>query len=476
MNFKDITNYLVRSSKEVVQPDICLFYNESEPVDYNAKADRSEQINYTGIGRTKYAVGIPPTIYADPIAAVSAYPIVYGAITAISDAIAALNIKVYQVAGGQRTEVVEHPFYDVFKSPNPQQGSFEFLEQIQQYLDTCGNAFIAKEKVAGTVELYVLNAEYVAIIPDPKIKVKEYRYYINGSFVVYKPEEIIHIKYSNVEDPYFGLPPLTPASKVLTFEKNRLNFANQFFVNGAIPSGVLTTEQVLGETLLKKLRGEWTNIHQGVTNSHKVGILQGGLKYTPIASPIKDLDFAGLKKISKEDILTIFKMPDSILGNQDGTGSSEGKAAITAFWRQCIIPRLKRIESAMNRGLSVEILGNGQYVFEFNLKDVAALQDTKTDLADFLQKMVASSIYTINEARATVGLPALNDPNADKPLISNSVFGNALMPLDGAGVANTGNTPKPAATPTGTTPVKPAAAVKPGTKPPAAPPKPAPKK
>jgi HK97 family phage portal protein len=318
------------------------------PIDYVSKENRSEKVTYAGIGQTTYGSGFPPSLYDNAITAVTSYPVVYAVISAISEAVAGLGIKVFQVDGGQEVEVTDHPFYMMFANPNPYQGSFEFLEQVQQELDVTGNAFIAKEKVGSGVEFYLLNSRYIAILPDPKIKIKAYRYYINGQSIDYKPEEVIHIKYNNVDDPYFGMPPLSTATDIISFEKNRLKFINQYFKNGAIPVGVLETEQVLGETLLKKLRNEWTAIHGGVSNSHKVGILQGGLKYSPITSPIKELDFPSLKKLSKDDILSIFKVPESILGSQEGTGAKEGKDAITAFWRQCIIPRLK----GLSRGLT----------------------------------------------------------------------------------------------------------------------------
>lgn len=416
------------------------------------KEDRSERVTYAGIGQSEYGSGYPPVIYDDPISAVEGFPLVYSVITAISAAVASLGVKVYEVKGGQRIEVEDHPFYQLYARPNPYQGSFEFMEAFQETLDVCGNVFLAKEKAKGTVELYSLNPKYTAILPDPKIRVKAYRYYINGQSVDYKPEEVIHIKYNNLSDPYFGLPPLATAADVFTFEKNRLQFATQYFVNGAIPAGVLETEQVLGDTLLRKLRNEWTLLHQGVKNSHKVAIAQGGLKYRPIASPIKDLDFTGLKKLSKEDILAIFKVPESILGSQDGTGSNEGRDAITAFWRQCIIPRLKRIESGLNRGLSKEIFSDGKYVFEFNLKEVAALQDDKNELADYLNTLVASSILTPNEARSIIGQPRREgEEYADKLLVSNAFFGNQLMPVEAAARLGAGSTaekpstkPKPA--------------------------------
>lgn len=411
----------------------CLFASGTRPVvDYAAKESRADKVNYQGIGRTEYGSGQPPSIYESPVAAVKGFPLVYGCVTAISDAVAPLMVRVYDVQGGQREEVMDHPFYALFSKPNPYQGSFEFLEELQQTLDIYGNVFIAIEKVAGAFELYLLNPKYVAIIPDPKIKVKEYRYIINGNTVKYKAEEVIHIKYNDTEDPYYGLPPLAIAADTLAFESARLGFASKFFENGAIPAGVLETEQTLGDTLLKKLRREWTAIHQGVTNAHKVAILQGGLKYSPISSPLKDMDFSNLKKLSKEDILTLYKIPESILGSQEGTGSSEGKEALTTFWRACVVPRLKRIESGLNRGLGELMFGAGTTAFEFDLTEVVALQEDKSEQAKYLKQMVESSVMTPNEARAVLGLPKSDEPYADCLLVSNAFFGNQMMPASAA--------------------------------------------
>lgn len=421
-------------------------------IDYTAKEDRSEKVTYDGIGKNTYSTGLPPSIYTNPLTAFTSYPLVTAIITAISDAGAGMSVKVFEVKGGQRAEVSDHIFYQIFDNPNPYEGSFEFLEKVFQSLDIFGNCFISKEKVAGTVELYVLNPLYVGIIPDPKTKVKTYKYYVNGQSIDYKPEEVIHLKYANPSDPYFGLPPLAPATDVLTFEKNRLAFATQFFVNGAIPVGCIQTDQVLGETVLKSIRGDWVKIHQGVANSHKIGILQGGLKYVPISSPIKDLDLSGLKKMSKGDLLAIYKVPESILGSQDGTGSDEGKNALTAFWRQCIVTRLKRIESGINRGLKSDVFSEGQFVFEFNLKNVVALQEDKVSQATYIEKMIGASVMTPNDGRKALGLPDSTDPNADKLMVSNSFFGNSLIPIDAAVSGGAGSTtPKPAATPSGTT-------------------------
>src|ERR1039457_840643 len=150
-----ILDYFIRKQEELPQMTCLSSSGERAVVDYSVKDDRSAQITYQGLGRIKYGAGIPPAVYTTVLAAIKAYPIVYGCITARSDAIAPLGIKCYTVKGGQESEVPDHPFYTTFANPNPFQGSFEFLEQVSQSLDVTGNSFIAIEGSGKTIELYL---------------------------------------------------------------------------------------------------------------------------------------------------------------------------------------------------------------------------------------------------------------------------------------------------------------------------------
>lgn len=447
-------------SKKVVAPDIpepqisCVYSSGEQPiVDYSKKEDRSEKVNYDTVGRVKYGTGIPPSVYTSSIDAYNKFPVVRSCVTAISEAVAGLGIKVFAVKGSQEEEVQDHPFHALFSRPNMWQGSFEFMDAVSTSLDLTGNAFISKEKVAGGLELYLLDTTKMAVLPDPKLRVKGYQYYVNGQAVQYKPEEIIHIMYNSTADTYYGSGPLSSAETALKLESQRLAFADNFYKNGSQVSAVLETEQIMGESTLKRLRGEWNIIHQGVANAHKLAILQGGLKYKPIGSHVKDLDLAGMKKLTDEEIMGLFRVSPSVLGNLDQTGSSDGKNSVVTFWRSAIIPRLMRLESALNRGLADEMFGKGAFKFRFDLSSVVALQESKAELADFLQKMISTSVLTPNEGRSIIGKPRIEGPYNDQLLVSNSVYGNALIPNDQAASQGAGsNTPKPAATPTGATP------------------------
>jgi hypothetical protein len=82
--------------------------------------------------------------------------------------------------------------------------------------------------------------------------------------------------------------------------------------------------------------------------------------------------------------------------------------------------------------LSIQLFGQGTYAFEFSLKEVEALQEDKVAQATYINQMVASSVLTSNEGRAILGYPRIETPYADQLLVSNSFFGNQLMPADAA--------------------------------------------
>ena len=98
--------------------------------------------------------------------------------------------------------------------------------------------------------------------------------------------------------------------------------------------------------------------------------------------------------------------------------------------------------------MAKELFGEGATSFEFNLTAVVALQEDKESQARYIKELIGASVMTCNEARQVVGLPPSKDPNADKLMVSNSFFGNALIPIDAAAAGGAGSTAeKPAAKP-----------------------------
>ncbi|MBF0847876.1 phage portal protein, partial [Streptococcus danieliae] len=70
-------------------------------------------------------------------------------------------------------------------------------------------------------------------------------------------------------------------------------YGAKFFANGATPSGILEHPGVVKDP--DKMRESWTRGFSG-NNSHKVAILEEGMKYTPISIAPNEAQFLETRK------------------------------------------------------------------------------------------------------------------------------------------------------------------------------------
>lgn len=119
-------------------------------------------------------------------------------------------------------------------------------------------------------------------------------------------EDICHYK-GATRDGLVGISVLRRASEVIASASAAQEYEKIYYERGGQPSGVLSTDTDLGGwakdstgavlkdpdgspvNLKEKLRREWEKVHAGPSNSHRLAILDLGLKYTPLSSSNRDI-------------------------------------------------------------------------------------------------------------------------------------------------------------------------------------------
>ena len=86
------------------------------------------------------------------------------------------------------------------------------------------------------------------------------------------------------------------------------SFAGSFFGNGTYPSGVLQTAGNMDETALQSTREQWGKVHGGAGNTAKVAILHGGMTYSPLTLPLKDVQFVESRHFTIEEVCRWFRV------------------------------------------------------------------------------------------------------------------------------------------------------------------------
>lgn len=128
-------------------------------------------------------------------------------------------------------------------------------------------------------------------------------------------------------DGIHGQSVLSRASEVIRSGRATQQYELSYFQNGGAPSGTLETDADLGGKVTRQkqdgtteevsyrqvMREEWEKVHAGPSNSHRVAILDHGLKYKPITISNADAQMVESKDVTVSDIARFFGVPLSKL-------------------------------------------------------------------------------------------------------------------------------------------------------------------
>lgn len=143
-----------------------------------------------------------------------------------------------------------------------------------------------------------------------------------GEVTMIRPDDILHYKaYS--EDGIEGISVLRRASLTLSTARAAQLYENSTWMNGGQPSGILTTESDLGDSIevvqpdgtkvtvdpKEQLRRSWEAVHRGPGNAFRIAVLDLGLKYQPISMTNSDAQFVESNEIRVADVCRFFGVP-----------------------------------------------------------------------------------------------------------------------------------------------------------------------
>jgi HK97 family phage portal protein len=276
----------------------------------------------------------------------------YACVRVLADAVASLPLKVYRktttgrVPAGSDSRAVQ-----LLERPYPGSTSADLLSTLMVHLCVNGNAFLGKFRSEGEiVQLGLLNPEQVTV----ELKGQRVIYTISRTEGVseHGPEDILHLKAMGSTG-VTGLSPVQQARLTLSLSANLQEHAKQYFEEGSRPSGILTVGNDVASPSdegLDRLREEWRNKQGGVEKMHRVAVIGGDAKFTPIAFSADDSQFLQQRQLSATEVARIFRVPPWLIGAP--TGDSLTYANVLDqnrhFVTHSLRPWLVRIERAIS--------------------------------------------------------------------------------------------------------------------------------
>ena len=232
---------------------------------------------------------------------------VYACVRVLSEAIAQLPLHLYKYNDSGKERVPQHPLYFLLHDqPNPEMTSFVFRETLMSHLLIYGNAYaqIIRNGRGDVLGLYPLMPDKVRVDRDQRNRlVYIYSRYDEanpnlkeqGDIVLYA-DEVLHIPGLGF-DGLVGYSPIALAKNAIGISIACEEYGASFFGNNANPNGVLEHPGVIKNP--DKLRDAWHRAYGG-KNSHKVAVLEEGVKFTPISIPNNEAQFLETRKFQIE--------------------------------------------------------------------------------------------------------------------------------------------------------------------------------
>lgn len=316
---------------------------------------------------------------------------VYKAIRAIGDNVGQAEFKFMK---GDK-EAPATPLNKLFTTPNPLLSRSQLWEATAIYLSLRGNCFWILNKsrgqLAGTsstpAEIWVFNPDHFTPVKDKLGNLLAWNYRGAMEFL---PEEIIHFKYFNPYDPIMGLAPLDPIMRTINLDFASLIYNSKFFENNAEPGYVLSTDKELTDEQFTRLKSQWDSQHKGVDKAHKVAILEGGLKPANTGTTHKDMDFVEQRRLNREDIMGIWRVPKSMFSITDDLNYATFQGQKKLFWTDTIMPMLRYVEETLNSHFFPKIAPGITGKFDFS--NVISLQEDMNDKLDRATKLFAMGV------------------------------------------------------------------------------------
>lgn len=344
-----------------------------------------------------------------------------------------------------RDKIKARQVYSLLTNPNNFQSQYEFWYQFSMWLDMAGECYTVLWRKDQTksdqtpLEMYVLDATLITT----QLTETRYPMYVLSSpsygFSKNQPLDywqVIHLM-ENGWQGSGGWNKGTLLAELIGLDQDIDLYANYVMQNGAKPSGLFITDQVIPDSKYKeiaaRLKEGWSQLTGSrPTDPSKPGqgmLLDNGMKYMPVDMlSIQDADLAKLKEQTMKRICGVFGVPPQMISVGEGKFNNT-QSMLDEFYKSTMSPLLTNIEQKLKMSL---LQGFPNLYIQFQTENF--LKGAPLDQMNYSVAGVNAGIFTPNEARKYLGLEEIDDSIANSLIKSNS----KAEPIAGSSPQDTG--------------------------------------
>lgn len=290
-------------------------------------------VNLVGGGKAVTGINVNETTALN-------YSAVFGCVRILAETVASLPLPVYRrLKGGGKERATDHFLYSILHDqPNPEMTSLELREALTGHLNLWGNAYaeIERDGAGRVISLWPLRPDHMKVKRQNGLLT--YIYTLKGQELPALPAyQIMHLRGLS-SDGIMGYSPIRLAKEAIGLGLAAEEFGARFFSNDARPSGVLEHPGTLGEEGHARLKKSWQEAHGGLSQSHRVAILEEGLKFHEVGIPPEDAQFLQTRKFQIAEIARWYRMPLILLAEYEKAATY---ASVEQFGIQFVVHTIR---------------------------------------------------------------------------------------------------------------------------------------
>lgn len=314
----------------------------------------------------------------------------------------------------KRDQAKARSVLNLLQTPNNFQSQYEFWYQFIMWHELAGETFTLlwrkdQDQVLQTpLEMYILDSTLITAqltetrYPAYRISTPTYGFSKDQPL---KSHQIMHV----MDAAWQGSGSFNKgilATELVGLDQDIDLYANFVMQNGAKPTGLFKTDQVIPDSRYKeiaaRLKEAWASMTGSkTTDLSKAGqsmLLDNGMSYETVKMlTLQDADAAKLKEQTMKRICGLFGVPPQMIGVAEGKFNNS-QTTIDEFYKTAVYPVLVNIQQKLKASL---LQGYPNLCIEFQTQDF--LKGAPLDQMNFVVAGVTNGIMTPNEAREYLG-------------------------------------------------------------------------
>lgn len=298
-------------------------------------------------------------------------------------------------------EVPTHPLALTLERPNPTQSLADLLEVTDLHFSLTGQWFWHLIRQGQSQRVLGLEVIYPNWVQEPVFRDGRHagwRVAVPGRAPTILPvEDVVWGRRPHPANPWRAMSQLEAAAAAHFADLYTRAYSYSVMRNdGGVPAGLLSSDQELTPDQAARIREDW---RQRYAQTHgEVAVLGAGARWQSIGIPMQDLKFLEIGDFNREQILALYRVPPAVMGQSRDFNRANSEAAMVAYQRQALKPRLMRYQDALNRFVLPALGGEGLW-FEFTDpvdEDVVVKQQ-------LAQNNLKAGVITVNQYLEEVG-------------------------------------------------------------------------